>query len=73
MNKELILEKLERAMVGEEFALPLYVSHIEETIFWSGLPKEKQKQIIDSLKILNEESGMHAKAFDKIMETYKKL
>ena len=73
MDKQLILDKLEEARIGEELAIPLYVSHIKQTIFWSGLEEEKQKQIIDSLKVLDVESEMHAKNLEKVIEIYKKL
>lgn len=73
MEKELIFKKLEEAKIKEELAIPLYVSHIQQTIFWSGLNPEKQKVIIDNLKILDVESEMHAKYFDKILQVYKKL
>lgn len=72
-DKDLILDKLGEAMVKEELAIPLYTSHIEQTIFWSGLEEFKQKKIIDSLKILDLESEMHAKNLHKIIEIYKKL
>ena len=73
MDKKLILAKLEEAKIQEELAIPLYVSHIKETIFWSGLEPEKQEKIINSLKILDIESEGHAKAFEEMIENYKKL
>jgi hypothetical protein len=73
MNKELILGELEEARIGEELAVPLYVSHIKQTIFWSGLEEEKQQKIINNLKILDVESERHAKQLEEIIEIYKKL
>jgi hypothetical protein len=73
MEKELILKQLEEAKIQEELAIPLYVSHIKETIFWSGLEPEKQAEIINSLKILDIESEGHAKAFEEMIEKYKNL
>lgn len=73
MDKKLILAKLEEAKLQEELAIPLYVSHIQQTIFWSGLSPEKQEKIIDSLKILDVESEGHAKVLDEMIENYKKL
>lgn len=72
-NHEVILEKLREAMIKEELAIPLYVSHIEQTLFWSGLPVKKQKIVIDNLKILEADSEMHASAFQNILKKHTKL
>jgi hypothetical protein len=72
-NKELILDELREAMVKEELAIPLYVSHIQQTLFWSGLPADKQEKIIASLKVLDTDSEKHAQAFKHLVELYKKL
>lgn len=72
-NHETILEKLREAMIKEELAIPLYVSHIEQTLFWSGLPMKKQKIVIDNLKILEADSEMHARAFETLLKKYTKL
>lgn len=72
-NQEIVLEKLKEAMIKEELAIPLYVSHIEQTLFWSGLPIKKQKIVIDSLKILEADSEMHASAFQSLLKTHSKL
>jgi len=72
-NKSLILNTLKEAMIKEELAVPLYASHITQTLFWSGLPEKKQQKIIAGLKVLEIESGHHALAFKKIMDTYSNL
>jgi hypothetical protein len=72
-NKELILDELREAMVQEELAIPLYVSHIQQTLFWSGLPADKQEKIIASLKILDVDSERHAQSFKNLIELYEKL
>ena len=51
-NKDFILESLKEAMIKEELAIPLYVSHIKQTLFWSGLPVKKQQIIVENLKTL---------------------
>lgn len=68
-----IVNKLKEAMIKEELAIPLYVSHIEQTLFWSGLPEKKQKIIIANLKILEKESEIHAKYFKKLIEDHTNL
>lgn len=70
-DKSFILDKLNEAMIKEELAVPLYVSHIEQTLFWSGLPMSSQKKIIEGLKILAKESEIHAIYFKKIIDIYK--
>ena len=73
IDKNLILDKLQEAMIKEELAIPLYTSHIEQTLFWSGLDLDKQSKIIESLKILDKESENHAKYLETIIEIYKNL
>ena len=75
MKKETntLLDRLHDACIREELAVPLYTSHIEQSLFWSGLPKEKQKHIISSLKTLERESEQHAKSFKKILSIYSKF
>ena len=72
-NKEIILDELREAMVKEELAIPLYVSHIQQTLFWSGLPVDKQEKIIASLKILDTDSERHARDFKYLVNLYEKL
>ena len=71
-EKNFILNSLKEAMIKEELAIPLYSSHIEQTLFWSGLPMKKQKVIIDTLKTLEKESEIHAQIFQKILKIYSK-
>jgi hypothetical protein len=72
IEKDFILNSLKEAMIKEELAIPLYTSHIEQTLFWSGLPVKKQKVIVDTLKILEQESEIHAQIFQKILKIYSK-
>ncbi len=67
-----VLQKIKEAIIKEELAMPLYVSHIEQTLFWSGLPNEKQKKIIRYLKILESESKYHIKMLKKLEKNYLK-
>jgi hypothetical protein len=72
-NKKFIIESVREAMIKEELAIPLYVSHIEQAFFWSGLPEKKQTKIIESLKILERESEIHAKNLQRVLEIYTNL
>jgi len=69
-DKQAVIDKINEAMVKEELAIPLYVSHIEQTLFWSGLDKEKQEEIIKGLKTLALESEGHVFALKKVLEIY---
>lgn len=72
IDKEIVIEKLKEAMIKEELAIPLYTSHIKQTLFWSGLPPKKQKKIIDTLMVLEKESEIHAQIFKNILASYNK-
>lgn len=72
-NKKLIVDNIRAAMIKEELAVPLYVSHIEQAFFWSGLPERKQQKIISDLKILERESEIHAKSLQRVLEMYSDL
>jgi hypothetical protein len=45
MEKELILKQLEEAKIQEELAIPLYVSHIKETIFGQDLNQKNKLKL----------------------------
>lgn len=65
-----VIREINNAIVKEELAVPLYTSHIEQTLFWSGLSKDKQVKMIQGLKILTRESKAHSLALKKIIEIY---
>lgn len=69
---DFVLQQIRQARVKEELAIPIYSSHIQQALFWSGLPLDKQKKIIDSLKILEHESEMHADMLKIIEKNYLK-
>lgn len=71
-DKSIVLDKVREAMIKEELAIPLYVSHIEQTLFWSGLPSDDQKKVIAGLKILAKESQQHASYLQKVINIYNK-
>ncbi|MFZ4631795.1 MAG: hypothetical protein ACOYL8_01140 [Patescibacteria group bacterium] len=71
-KKQAVIEKINEAMIKEELAIPLYVSHIQQSLFWSGLSKKKQETIIIGLKTLAAESKMHVTYLNKVLDIYKK-
>jgi len=66
------LKKIEQAITLEKLAIPVYANHIEKSMFWSGLEKEAQYLIVEKLKILGEESLLHAKMLNEVRRIYLK-
>jgi|GEM_PF-1901777 len=69
-NNESIVQKISEARVKEELAIPIYSSHIKQTLFWSGLPEAKQAKIIAGLRILEADSEKHVKMLKIIEKNY---
>jgi len=67
---ELIVQKISEARIKEELAIPIYSSHIKQTLFWSGLPKAKQEKIIAGLRILESDSEKHVGMLKIIEKNY---
>ncbi len=67
IDKQLILDQINEARTKEELAIPLYVSHIEQAFFWSGLDNARQKKIMAGLKTLARESEKHAIILKKVL------
>ncbi|MEI6529014.1 MAG: hypothetical protein WCN88_01240 [Candidatus Falkowbacteria bacterium] len=72
MSPELVLQLINEARIKEELAIPIYTSHIKQTLFWSGLPNAKQEKIIASLKLLEADSQKHAKILKMVANNYTK-
>lgn len=70
LTSEDILFEIQEALIKEELAIPVYVSHIQQTLFWSGLTKEKQEKIVQSLMILEKESEGHVMLLKRVKELY---
>ena len=66
-----ILKELDEAVMKEEEALPVYASHIQSILFWSGLPPEKQQRVRESLAILLRDSAGHVKLLGRVKALYK--
>ncbi len=72
LSPAVALRYIEEARITEELAIPVYSSHIKQTLFWSGIPKNKQDKIISGLKILESDSAKHAKILKILSDNYKK-
>ena len=71
MRKQELLDALNECFRTEESAIPLYTKHINSTLFLSDFSGQDKKEIIDVLKILLDESSMHAKVFKGLMAKVK--
>ena len=72
MDKIKLLAKVDEALIKEELAIPIYASHIEGSLFWSGLAEDRQTEIINLLQVLSRESQGHVKLLEKLKELYTK-
>lgn len=72
VNANFVLEQIRQARVKEELAIPIYSSHIQQTLFWSGLAPDKQAKIIKGLKVLEHDSEIHAGLLKLIENNYLK-
>ena len=59
MTKNELIKKLDKAIILEEMAVPIYNKHLKNTLFLSGYPEEVQKRIKNNLKILSDDSVRH--------------
>ena len=66
-----MLEALKEALRIEEQAIPLYARHINNSLFLSGLEKNKRKRAEDVLNILHKESERHGAIFRSLIEKVK--
>lgn len=71
-DKERMLKAIDEAIHQEEIIIPIYTSHLESTIFLSGMTSENRKEILDGLRNLADESLGHARALKRIKEKIEK-
>lgn len=72
LTPEKILNRINEARIKEELALPIYSSHIKQTLFWSGLSKDKKEKIIASLRTLEADSERHVKLLKIVARNFLK-
>jgi len=68
MNKKELTSMLEEGLKIEEEIVPIYAMHINNTLFLSGLDKDKQDMIRDILNLLKKESEYHRAAYLNLLE-----
>lgn len=68
LSKEKLIELMQEGLKREEDAIELYSHHIQNTLEFSGLGKEKEVMIKNKLDILIEESHGHRGSFEEIID-----
>ncbi|MCX6795159.1 MAG: hypothetical protein NT165_00255 [Candidatus Falkowbacteria bacterium] len=72
ITPEFVLQRINEARIKEELAIPIYASHIKQTMFWSGISEDKQEKIIASLKVLESDSMKHSKMLKVVYNNFLK-
>jgi hypothetical protein len=72
MTKQELLSFLQEATKTEESAIPLYVKHIDSTLFLSGFGEDAQEQIRQILNQLHRGSTRHSKIYRRLIDTVEK-
>lgn len=67
MTKQQLLDSLQEALKTEESTIPLYIKHINSTLFLSSFEDEAQKRIKQILDKLHRESTGHSKIYKKMI------
>ena len=68
MNKHEVLRNLEEGLKIEESAIPIYVRHINSTLFLSGFNKHDSSRIKEILESLARETEKHKRIFSRLRE-----
>ncbi len=71
MTKQELLDALNECFKTEESAIPLYSKHINSTLFLSDFSDQEKKEVSSVLKMLLDESSMHAKLFKGLIKKVK--
>jgi rubrerythrin len=68
IKKNKLIDSLKKCMDREEKAIPIYMQHLNNTLFLSGFKQEEQTEIINILKILSKESEGHRASFEYMLK-----
>lgn len=72
MKKEEIIKKIDEAILTEEKAIPIYMKHIESTMYWSELKEKDRINIRNVFVQLKEDSLKHIEFLNRIKEILEK-
>lgn len=67
ISKEEATKIFTEGIKTEESAIPLYVKHIENTLFLSGFDEVKKARIKEILLQLKQDSGKHKKTYEYLL------
>ena len=72
MTKKNLIEFLKQSRMTEEMAIPVYVKHLENTLFLSGASEDEKKKMQEVLTMLKTESEGHEKMFRYLINEVEK-
>ncbi len=67
ITKEELIKKIKSDINTEESGVALYTKHLKDTLFFSGISKEKRKRIVELLDRLADESRIHEKTMKALL------
>lgn len=70
--KDRIIAEIEEAIIKEEMAIPIYVTHLRTALFWAGVSPAKRKKITAELQILKVQSQGHIKLLKEVKKIHLK-
>ena len=72
MKKEALIKSLEKSLLCEEKAIPLYSKHINNTLFLSKFSEKDKDRVRKVLELLAKDSDRHMHIFEGLIEKVKK-
>lgn len=66
MTKEELLKSIDEMIRNEETLVPIYLSHIDRVMQWSGMNDADRKSAAEILTVLAEDSKVHSAHFQKL-------
>ncbi len=69
IRKEELLHKLRMAIVDEEKATPLYLTHLDKALPWYGFTPSEERLARDILTEIAKDTGRHQKTLEKMYES----
>lgn len=71
IDKKELISILEKALIAEERAIPIYMKHLKTAVFWTGAAEEDIKRIRKVMSVLLEESERHKKTVETLIDKVK--
>ncbi len=71
INKDELVDILNKARAAEEQAIPIYAKHMGSAVFWAGLTEKDAAKVRSLLTDLAEESDIHKRILDGLIAKIK--